>query len=216
MAVICVILYFAAACFGAVVEQCTEQEQRCGDGTCVLLWQDCPAPSGCDPDLFQCPDMSCKVSGSLCDWTSFSCHPEEIRCVNRWRDRPCIPRSYVCDDMPDCDSGIDEVGCAETNETLLIDGNDVTEEAMTEEPLQSKTLVHHGPARNTTTMSSWTLESQTTTDTPTEGLPKVAIWIIVGTCTPILILIVCVITIYICCSCRAYRTPANRGRQASV
>ncbi len=98
--------------------QCLQGHSACGEGTCILAHHVCDGVN-------DCPDLSDEAS---CDHVCFSltantdepldcyraCHPHNCTCYELYFHcvhGGCVPWSKICDGIPDCPNGEDELMC---------------------------------------------------------------------------------------------------------
>lgn len=62
--------------------------------------------STCDHGKFECAGTPCAPP---------TCSPREFTC----NDSRCIPDQWVCDKVPDCDDGEDELNCGECHSAAV-------------------------------------------------------------------------------------------------
>ncbi|XP_072031301.1 uncharacterized protein [Amphiura filiformis] len=112
---------------------CSATQFQCRDGTCIPLYWRCDGHSDCkdnsdeecqcDPWEFECDIGRCINRALVCngrnncgdgsDETELACpvtcpRRDEFICDS---NSLCIPGTWQCDVIPDCDDGTDEVGC---------------------------------------------------------------------------------------------------------
>jgi hypothetical protein len=96
---------------------CNEETQwTCNDDRCIWADLRCNGEADCDggEDEDGCPTDPTPTPG-VCEASRFSCGSNQWAC----EDGQCIPSSWLCDGMSDCDGAEDEAGCGSSASDCL-------------------------------------------------------------------------------------------------